>query len=69
MIMFCFRPPESKKTERQRSKTDSRQGASSKVSSYDMRHKTELHTTLMIIGGQGGQDDPRERGLRRLWAE
>ena len=38
--MFCFRPPESKKTERQRSKTDSRQGASSKVV---MRHKNELN--------------------------
>ena len=30
-ILFHFRPPESKKTERQRSKNDSRQGASSKV--------------------------------------
>ena len=30
-ILFHFRPPESKKAERQRSKNDSRQGASSKV--------------------------------------
>ena len=39
-VMFCFRPPESKKTERQRSKTDSRQGASSKVSSYETQNWT-----------------------------
>ena len=36
--------------------------------SYETQKWTELKT-LMIIGGQGGQDDPRERGLRRLWPE
>ena len=64
-ILFHIRPPESKKTERQRSKNDSRQGASSKVVF------TEIWTALntMNIGGQGDQDDPRDRGIRRLWPE
>ena len=71
-VIFSFRPPESKKTERQRSKNDSRQGGSSKVVTIAAEIATNTHlqaskdAKMSAGSGASGQSTDAAKILCRI---